>query len=330
MPGSIGRPEVYADGALLRSPCGALLAHRHQPADAPLVASPPRLDAPAQPDLLLRHLLVERRGRERFVGQPRLLLLEECPVIAGPGRQLTAVEFDDAARHPLEKHAVVRDDGDGAGIVLEKPLEPDDGVQIEMVRGFVEQQQRRRGDEGLSEQDAPAPPAGQRGDTRVRVERQPGEDCFDTLFDAPAIALLELVLQASQFRDVPFVAAVRDTGRGVMVGIDQIAKFTEPGRDGFEYRLAIRRRIERAGVLIEPRDTRVRRPPDRPAVRQDVAGQHLQQRRLPFAVAAEHGNALAWRDGEVDAFEKRQVAEGDGDGIQSNHDRARSIVPLKP
>ena len=64
-----------ADALAARRPLGA---HRHEGRDATLVARAPRLDALAQPCLLLRELLVELHLLRRLARQPLLLLAEEA------------------------------------------------------------------------------------------------------------------------------------------------------------------------------------------------------------------------------------------------------------
>ena len=52
-----------------------------------------------------------------------------------------AIELEDPAGDVVEEVAIVRDGDDGAGVVLEEPLEPGDRLGVEMVGRLVEQQQ---------------------------------------------------------------------------------------------------------------------------------------------------------------------------------------------
>ena len=177
---------------------GAFLAHRHQRADAPFVAGAPRLDAATQPRFFLRQALVEFLRGQRFAREPRVLLLEKGRVVARPRRQSSAVELDDARRETFEKRAIVRDEDDRAGVGREKRLEPFDRLDVEMVGRLVEQEQIGFRHERAGQQHAPAPAAGQRVERHVGVERQTGQHELDALLDAPAVALLELVLQTAR------------------------------------------------------------------------------------------------------------------------------------
>jgi len=53
---------------------------------------------------------------------------------------VTAVEFEDPAGDLVEEIAVMRHRDDGAGIVLEEPLQPGDRFGVQMVGRLVEQQ----------------------------------------------------------------------------------------------------------------------------------------------------------------------------------------------
>ena len=63
--------------------------------------------------------------------------------------------------HAVEEVAVVRDDEQRAGVALEPVLQPDDGVEVEVVGRLVEQQQVGRAHQRLREVQAHAPAAGE-------------------------------------------------------------------------------------------------------------------------------------------------------------------------
>ena len=69
-------------------------------------------------------------------------------------------------------------------------------------------------------------------------------------------------------------------------------------------------------VLIEPRHPQPRSPPDRSAVRRDVAGNDLEQARFAGPVATEQADALARFDPQAGVVEKWEVAEGKRDAVQ--------------
>src|SRR5262245_36281435 len=110
--GSVAGVDLDPNRTWLVAARPALFPHPHQRAHAALVSGPTRLDATAQPRLLLRHLLVERRPRHFLVGEPRLLFGDERHVVARPRRQPAAVELDDSGSDALKKRAVVRHEDD--------------------------------------------------------------------------------------------------------------------------------------------------------------------------------------------------------------------------
>ena len=90
-----------------------------------------------------------------------------------------------------------------AGIVAEKRFEPRDRVDVEMVRGLVEQEDVRLGHERAREQDAPLPSAGQGLDECVGRQRQMREHRVDPLLEPPAVLFVELMLQPSERVELP-------------------------------------------------------------------------------------------------------------------------------
>ena len=74
--------------------------------------------------------------------------------------------------------------------------------------------------------------------------------------------------------------------------------------------------VVRQHVLLEPRDAQAGRAPDRSGVGRGLARDHFQQARLARAVAADERDALARLDAKIGRLEKRQVTEGQGDGVE--------------
>ena len=166
-----------------------------------------------------------------FVGERLLLAPQVRRVVAGPRRQLAAIELDDPRRQPLQERAVVGDEHHGAVVLGEKALEPLDGVDVEMIGRLVEQQQIRLADQRARQQHAAAPAARQRVDDRVGRQLEPRQDQLDVMLAQPRFVLLEMMR-------VPF-------------GDDVEHRAVGGERD----------------VLLEPRDAQRRLPPDRAGVR---------------------------------------------------------------
>ena len=131
--------DVELDVAQPLAPRVAVASQLLQPFHAAFVARASRLDALADPDLFLRPELVELAVEHGFLGQLLRLASLVRRVVAGVRTQHAAIEFDDARGDPVEERAVVRDDDGGRAARDEQVLEPFDAVDVEVVRGFVEQ-----------------------------------------------------------------------------------------------------------------------------------------------------------------------------------------------
>ena len=91
-----------------------------------------------------KHPVTKQSVPPRFLGgEPLELLAEPRRVVALEGNAAAAVEFEDPAGDLIEEVAVVGDDDDGARVVDERLLHPVDRLGVEVVGGFVEQQQVR-------------------------------------------------------------------------------------------------------------------------------------------------------------------------------------------
>ena len=110
------------------------------------------------------------------------------------------------------------DEHDRARVVGEKRLEPVDRLDVEVVGRLVEQQQVGLADQRARQQHAAPPAARQRVDAGVGRQLEAREHQLHALLEAPAVALLELVLQASQaVRAAPASLCSADLDGGVVV-----------------------------------------------------------------------------------------------------------------
>ena len=196
--GARGTVDRHAHAARLLAVGGPSRAQGDEVLDPPFIARPSCLDALPDPRLLLRELLVQPREIFRFVFERRCLLLEVRRVGAGPREQRAAVELRDARGKTGEKCAVVSNEQQGSLKGRQVFLEPQDRVDVEMVGRLVEQQQIRFRHERFAQQGASPPASGQLSDRAVGGQRQPRDHQLRLLFEAPAIALFELMLQVPQ------------------------------------------------------------------------------------------------------------------------------------
>ena len=75
--------------------------------------------------------------------------------------------------------------------------------------------------------------------------------------------------------------------------------------------LAQRRSRRQLGLLLDEHDAQAVLPRELAVIERDAAGDHLQQRGLAGAVAADQADALAVLDRQVGAIEQRMQAVGE-------------------
>ena len=88
-------------------------------------------------------------------------------VVAGPRAELPAIDLDDARRDALDEGPVVCHEDDRAGILCEKRLEPEDGVEIQVIGRLIEQKHVGLSDQRPRQQHASPPSAGERVDVGI-------------------------------------------------------------------------------------------------------------------------------------------------------------------
>jgi hypothetical protein len=108
-------------------------------------------------------------------------LFEEGAVVSGVGNEFRGVgiDLDDGFDDRVHEVAVVGDHEDGAGVVEQVALEPEQREQVEVVGRLVEHEQVRLHDEELGEVGAHHPAAGEGAGGFVEVvllEAEAGED----------------------------------------------------------------------------------------------------------------------------------------------------------
>ena len=118
----------------------------------------------------------------------------------------TAVEGDfalvyvgDIVDHCVEEIPVVGNQQQGAGVVLEKVFQPQDGVEIQVVGRFIEQQQVRWTHQGLRQVKAHPPATGEVGNRTVHLfvgEPQPGEHFASPRIGGITVGAIQLRVQA--------------------------------------------------------------------------------------------------------------------------------------
>ncbi|CAM2159478.1 hypothetical protein PT2222_50316 [Paraburkholderia tropica] len=253
-----------------------------------------------------------------FVGallQRELLCAQdlELRIVAAVAFDLLIFQMQRDVADCVEEFAVVRNDDKRARIAMQPVFEPDDGVEVQVVRGFVEQQQVGAAHQRLREIQAHAPAA---REARHGLAR-----------------LVEREAEAEQQR---FGAR----GRGVAVGVGERgvgfgfgrAVVGRRGRRNARFDLAqvgvaVERVFERAPVdrgrfLRHVRDLPRRRQREVAGVRVQFAAQHGEQRGFARAVRADETGLFTRIQGERGLVEKRLGAASKAELVEADHGSA--------
>ena len=83
--------------------------------------------------------------------------------------QCTVFKVHDVLNYRIQEVAVVGDQQQGAGVVAQPVFQPEDGVQIQVVGRFVEQQQVGRAHQRLRQVQAHPPAAGEVADAAAAL-----------------------------------------------------------------------------------------------------------------------------------------------------------------
>ena len=165
-------------------------------AEAGLALGLAGLGAHAHPFELARERALPGVDLLLLARMPLQLLLEPARVVAGERDAPAPVELQDPLRDVVEEVAVVGDGDDRARVLLEEPLQPLDGLGVEVVGRLVEQQQVGVLEQQPAQRDASLLAAGQRRDVGVvgRAAQRVHRD-LDVALQVPGVGGVDLVLQ---------------------------------------------------------------------------------------------------------------------------------------
>ena len=241
----------------------------------------------------------------------------ETAEVPGVGIDASALDVQHAADDGIEEVAIVRDQQQHAAIVLQPTLQPQHGVEIEVVGRFIEQQELRRAHQGACEVGAHSQPAGELGDRpidRRSLEAEPIEQrCRATARRVTP----EVIVLAEP-------AGLRETIAGVLrcgqlslaaaqcgITVDHV----------FDHRLLRVRQF-----LRDHGDGQSRRALEVPLVRRDRALQQGEQRGFAAAVTADHTDLLALQQAERGVFDEGFGAASQADIAQVDHRRILGVL----
>ncbi len=221
---------------------------------------------------------------------PRLLL-QPARVVALVGHALAAIELQRPLRDVVEEVAVVGDQHDAAGVVLEIALEPGHRLRVQMVGRLVQQQDVGLGQQQLGQRHAPLLAARELLDTRLaRGAAQRVQRLLHLRVEVPQALRLDLVLQLGHLLG----GLVGVVGGQLVVAVDQRLLLRHPLHGVAQHILAgiqlrLLRQIADADALCRP---------GLADIVLELPGHDLEQRRLAGAVQAD--------DADLGAREERQ------------------------
>ena len=246
-------------------------------------------------------------------------------VVAAEHRQAAVAELPDAGDGRVEERPVVRGDQQRAGAPAQVLLEPLDGVDVEVVRGLVQHEQVRVGDD--------EPGEGRPGLLAARERRRRAQPLVPREPEARE-RLVDPLVQRVAAKDVEPVLEVRVPGPG---GVPVVLEPLQLDGHRLEVRGAVadgcpqvRRRHERlveVRLLAQQPEAQSSPPGHGAAVGLVAAGHDPQQRRLAGAVGADEADPLAGGDGGVDAVEDDEGADLADDPLEAHEAHAPDSGP---
>jgi hypothetical protein len=225
----------------------------------------------------------------------------ELRVVAAVCAKLQSIDVHDRVDDGVEEVAIVRHQHQRSRIACEPVLEPQHGVEIEMVGRLVEQQQVGARRERLREIEAHPPSAGEARD-RIGVSRLREAEAREKLAGAcaggvatdrlePMVPMRERLAACMRI-----VVVTRFRGRELALDVAQLAIAIEHVFD--------RGRRNRRRLLRDVRDRPSGRQLDIAGVGRKLAADRREQARLAAAVCADEPDALSRVDRGARVFEQ--------------------------
>jgi len=229
--------------------------------------------------------------------------------VVGPGiiGQLAVFEVQDAGHRAVEQVAVVADDDHGMGIAREVVFEPERAFEVEVVRGFVEQQHIGPREQHRRERHAHPPAAGKIGagpGLGGAVEAKPAQDRGGPRLGRPGVDIAEPGLD---FGDAVRIGGV--LGLGHQRGALDIG-----GKHGVEQAV-----VGRRGLLRDAADSGALGQGDLAGFQRELAPDQPKQRGLARAVAPDEAHLVAIGDHGGGVFDQRAAFDRIGDVIHAQH-----------
>ena len=223
----------------------------------------------------------------------------EGAVVAGVKIQLTLLDVGDLADDGVQEVAVVGDQQEGAGIVAQPGLQPDDRVEIQVVGGFVEEHEVGAAHEGARQAQAHAPapgPARHRAALLAGVEAQAVEQAGGAALGGIAADGLQAGVEFALAQAVPRRLRLHQ----LALNLPQLAIAVHDQLDGGL--------VAAGGLLGDVGDLPARGDQDLAGVRVQLALDEGEEARLAAAVGPDQTHLLTGIDAQVRGFEEEAGA----------------------
>ncbi len=262
-----------------------------------------------------------------FLLQALFLLLQPRGIVALPRNAAPPVQFKNPARHVVQEVAVVGHGDDRAGEGLEEAFQPRHRLRVQVVGGFVQQQDVRALQQQAAQGHATALAAGDDRHRRVAGGAAQGvHGHFEAGVQVPGALGVHLLLHLALALDEG-VHLVRLHGLGEF-GVDLLEFLHEIDHvlHAFFHHLAHGAGFVHQRFLLQVADGEARREHGL-AVEVGVhPGQDLQQRRLARAVQAQHADLGAVEVGKGNVLQHLALAVALGDADHRIDDLVRFVA----
>ncbi len=234
-------------------------------------------------------------------------------ISAGVADQALVFEGQRGLCDAVQEVAIMGDRDDRAWIPGQPALEPDDGVEVEVIGRFVQQEQVAGHEQRARQVQSHAPAARQRIDGLLGgqfAEAQAGQQLLDSGMRTGVAGHLERFVSVRQRHAVVGLRGEQLAARGLQRLVGSLDE--APGWG-----------VATGHVLLQAHDPHRRRI-DVAAVQRNFADQRAQQRRLPAAVRADQGDAFSGCDRHIGVFDQHASAARKADASQPDHRAAQA------
>ncbi len=256
----------------------------------------------------------QRRLLRKFRGS----LLFECGIVAAVGARCGVFQVHDAVHDGIEELTVVSDEQQGARISPQPLFEPQNGIQIEMVRGLIEQQEVRAAHQRLRNIEPYSPTAREGTHWALLVRRSEAKPVHQAPGAAARVITADRRILRMQFGQAAAVVAFFRIDHGTL--------------DRSELGVAVENKLDRRScrgqqLLRDVCDAKVRRHLERSGVRLQIPTHQGQKAGLAAAVLARDSDLFTAKQAESSAREQHARAAANRDVGKVEHGSERLTIP---